>query len=69
MKTLSRTESATAVRRLRMNLGMTQEQFAQRLDATYSTISRWENQFATPSKPFRKEMNRLASEMALPEPF
>ncbi len=36
-------EAATLVKELRRRLGLTQEQFAQRVGVTYSTVNHWEN--------------------------
>ena len=38
-----------AVRALRQRLGMTQEEFARRIQVTLSTVNRWENGHAAPS--------------------
>ena len=37
------------IRKLRANLGLTQERFAAKLGVTYSTINRWENNKSKPS--------------------
>ena len=37
------------VRELRAALGLTQEQFAAKVEVTYSTINRWENKKGNPS--------------------
>ena len=37
------------IRKLRLEVGLTQEQFAALLGVTYSTINRWENGHTTPS--------------------
>ncbi|TMA95846.1 MAG: helix-turn-helix transcriptional regulator, partial [Deltaproteobacteria bacterium] len=37
------------VRNLRQRLGMTQEEFARRIQVTLSTVNRWENGHAAPS--------------------
>ena len=41
---------ADNIRSLRRNLGMTQEEFAHEIAVTVSTVNRWENGHATPSK-------------------
>ena len=38
------------VRSLRQKLGMTQEEFAHEIAVTVSTVNRWENAHAAPSK-------------------
>ena len=39
-----------SIRDLRMRLGLTQEEFAHAIAVTVSTVNRWENGHATPSK-------------------
>lgn len=64
---MSSEDSAAIVRALRARLGLTQEQFAQRLGVTYSTVNHWENGKRTP-QPFllarllelRAEVDRVA---------
>ncbi len=49
----SPTASPTApqsIRELRTRLGLTQEEFAHAIAVTVSTVNRWENGHATPSK-------------------
>ncbi len=41
---------------LRADLGLTQEQFAAKVEVTYSTINRWEN---NKGKPFRLAVCQL----------
>jgi putative transcriptional regulator len=38
------------IRRLRQRLGLTQEEFAHALNVTFSTVNRWENGHAQPSR-------------------
>jgi len=40
----------TSIRVLRQKLGMTQEDFAHAVNVTVSTVNRWENQHAEPSR-------------------
>lgn len=44
---------------LREAIGMTQEQFAKRLDRTQSTVSRWESGEQTPDGAALKDLQRL----------
>jgi transcriptional regulator with XRE-family HTH domain len=37
------------IKKQRIALGLTQEQFAAKVGVTYSTVNRWENNKATPS--------------------
>ena len=48
------------IRELRIRLGMTQEEFAHALAVTFSTVNRWENGHAKPSKLARRAIEALA---------
>jgi len=65
-------DSAALVRDLRDRLGLTQEQFAQRLGVTYSTVNHWENGKRTP-QPFLLarllELHAEPTEDTLPAPI
>ncbi len=50
------------IRGLRRHLEMTQEEFAHALGITVSTVNRWENGHASPSKLARATIARLAAE-------
>jgi putative transcriptional regulator len=55
------TESTRSlVRTLRQQLGMTQEEFAHQIAVTVSTVNRWENAHAEPSKLAWKAIRDLA---------
>jgi DNA-binding transcriptional regulator YiaG len=49
-----------SVRLLRQKLGMTQEEFAHEIAVTVSTVNRWENAHAEPSKLAWKAIHELA---------
>jgi len=49
-----------AVRALRMRLGLTQEEFAHAIAVTVSTVNRWENGHARPSKLAWRAIETLA---------
>src|SRR5262245_37384803 len=49
------------IRTLRQQLGMTQEEFAHEIAVTVSTVNRWENAHAEPSKLAWKAIRDLAS--------
>ena len=48
------------IRGLRQKLGMTQEEFAHEIAVTVSTVNRWENAHAEPSKLAWKAIEHLA---------
>ncbi len=48
------------IRTLRQQLGMTQEEFAHEIAVTVSTVNRWENSHAEPSKLAWKAIRDLA---------
>lgn len=47
------------VRRLRKRLGLTQEQFAQRVGVTFVTVNRWEAGHSAPRGLSLRELDRL----------
>jgi putative transcriptional regulator len=53
------------VRRLRSRLGLTQEEFAHAIAVTVSTVNRWENAHAAPSKLAWKGIRDLARRRGL----
>src|SRR5512140_2782653 len=53
------------IRTLRQNLGMTQEEFAHQIAVTVSTVNRWENSHAEPSKLAWKAIQDLARKRGL----
>jgi DNA-binding transcriptional regulator YiaG len=54
------------IRTLRQQLGMTQEEFAHQIAVTVSTVNRWENSHAEPSKLAWKAIRDLATQRGLP---
>jgi DNA-binding transcriptional regulator YiaG len=54
------------IRTLRQQLGMTQEEFAHEIAVTVSTVNRWENSHAEPSKLAWKAIRLLSSRRGLP---
>jgi DNA-binding transcriptional regulator YiaG len=52
--------AGTLIRSLRQKLGMTQEEFAHEIAVTVSTVNRWENAHAEPSKLAWKAFQDLA---------
>jgi transcriptional regulator with XRE-family HTH domain len=53
-------------RTLRQQLGMTQEEFARQIAVTVSTVNRWENSHAEPSKLAWKAIRDLAQQRGRP---
>src|SRR5262249_43528531 len=53
------------IRSLRRRLGLTQEEFAHEIAVTVSTVNRWENAHATPSKLAWKVIRDLARRRGL----
>ncbi len=54
------------IRTLRQQLGMTQEEFAHEIAVTVSTVNRWENSHAEPSKLAWKAIRELSQRRGLP---
>jgi putative transcriptional regulator len=52
--------AGNSVRTLRQKLRMTQEEFAHEIAVTVSTVNRWENAHAEPSKLAWKAIHELA---------
>lgn len=57
--------AGVSVRTLRQKLGMTQEEFAHEIAVTVSTVNRWENAHAEPSKLAWKAISDLARKRGL----
>jgi DNA-binding transcriptional regulator YiaG len=53
--------SGNEIRELRKRLGLTQEEFAHAVAVTFSTVNRWENGHAKPSKLARRAIEALAA--------
>ena len=60
METRTEENVGNLVRTLRQKLSMTQEEFAHEIAVTVSTVNRWENSHAEPSKLAWKAINELA---------
>lgn len=56
--------TASAVRRLRKKLGLTQEAFAHRLGVTWVSVNRWENGHSVPRSLSAKALDALAKKGA-----
>ncbi|MCK9369862.1 helix-turn-helix domain-containing protein [Candidatus Dojkabacteria bacterium] len=57
--------SAKEIKDLRDSLGLTQEQFAQKLGVTFSTVFRWEHSKSPPSPLAQKALNDLKASLNL----
>jgi len=54
----------TFIKEMRLNLGMTQEELAQKLGVSFTSVNRWENGQTKPSKLARKQLELLATDNA-----
>ena len=59
------TENGTDIRVIRQQLRMTQEEFAHAIAVTASTVNRWENAHAVPSRLARRAIEELMSRRGL----
>jgi putative transcriptional regulator len=62
-----RPQTGAIIRHLRQQLGLTQEEFAHEIAVTVSTVNRWENSHAAPSKLAWKVIRDLARRRGLTE--
>jgi DNA-binding transcriptional regulator YiaG len=62
---VNHTQPSDVIRRLRQRLGLTQEEFAHEIAVTVSTVNRWENAHAVPSKLAWKVIRDLARRRGL----
>ena len=53
--------TAEEIKELRLKLGLTQKQLAEKLGVTKTTIHNWERQLARPSPMAKRGLNRLAN--------
>lgn len=49
------------IKEMRLKLGMTQEELAQKLGVSFTSVNRWENGQTKPSKLARKQLQLLAT--------
>ena len=59
------TEKTTDIRQIRHQLHMTQEEFAHAIAVTASTVNRWENAHAVPSRLARRAIEELMTRRGL----
>ena len=60
---MNQPEIGTLIRELRLETGLTQEQFAAELGVTYSTMNRWENRRRKPSPLARLKIEDILRKM------
>ncbi len=58
-------DNATDIRQIRQQLRMTQEEFAHAIAVTASTVNRWENAHAVPSRLARRAIEELMTRRGL----
>ena len=51
------------IRKLRMELNMTQESFAHEIGVTFATVNRWENGRTTPNKVAQKVLRLMEKKL------
>jgi transcriptional regulator with XRE-family HTH domain len=60
---MNQQQTAALVRRLRRRMGLTQEQFAQEVGVTFSTINQWENGHRCPQPYLQKRLSELEGDV------
>jgi transcriptional regulator with XRE-family HTH domain len=60
---INQPEIGKLIRELRLDTGLTQEQFAAELGVVYPTVNRWENGHAQPSPLAIKQIERMLQEL------
>jgi len=58
-----RPHPTSLVKELRRRLGLTQEQFAQKIGVTYSTVNNWENGKRTPQPFLLRRLKEMKEEL------
>ena len=61
---MTRTMDGTEVRRIRRDLGLTQEGLAREMGITFGTVNRWESGRHVPKGLYRQALERLAKRAA-----
>jgi len=61
------TKLSSMIRNLRLEIGLTQEQFAAKVGVTFSTVNRWESGKSKPS-PLAMRQVKALEERAIQEP-
>ena len=60
-------QTGSLIKTLRQRMRMTQEEFAHAIAVTVSTVNRWENLHAEPSRLAWRSIQELARRRGLPE--
>jgi DNA-binding transcriptional regulator YiaG len=60
---LTQPKCGKLIRDIRLNLGLSQEEFASLIGVTFSTVNRWENGHAKPSRLAAKNLEKQLLEM------
>lgn len=61
---MNQPQKGIAIRELRLENGLTQEQFAALVGVTYSSMNRWENGHTKPSPLARQKIEGLLNQMS-----
>ncbi len=54
------------IKEIRQKLGLTQEQFAHKLQVAAFTVRRWESGKTKPHRIHQRQLNRLAKKLGVP---
>ncbi|AFY99439.1 helix-turn-helix domain-containing protein [Calothrix sp. PCC 6303] len=60
---LAQPKCGKLIRDIRLNIGLSQEEFASVIGVTFSTVNRWENGHAKPSRLASKSLEKQLLEM------
>lgn len=55
--------SVSGIKSIRVQLGLTQEQFAQKLGVSWATVNRWERHKSNPSPLALQKLRRLVTKL------
>ena len=64
---MNQLDIATLVRKLRMRMGLTQEQFAREVGVAFSTVNQWENGRRKPQPFLLNRLLEMARELGAKE--
>lgn len=63
LKHIDQPEIGNLIKKMRQELGLTQEKFAAKLGVTFPTVNRWENKHAKPSPLAIEKIEALARQL------